>query len=204
MSDIQFKIENGVMKPVLPVKKSVGDFKINDANQLFKYVGKETGNLVIPSNVRLFRAGVFTNCVFNSVEIPEGVIALNTSLFEDCKLLETVKLPSTIRVLGQRAFYNCKALKDIVLPEGLEFIGDDCFYNCESLERIIIPGSVRVIPNTCFARCKNLKEIVLSEGVQVILNGAFMEVDFNAIKFPSTITDIAMISLKKFYEDTKG
>ena len=84
--------------------------------------------------------------------------------FGDCTSLENVILPNTLTVLGSSVFTDCKHVESIrlksslegvvfELPEGLTTIGYQCFKNCFAADvnaKVVIPASVETIDSEAF------------------------------------------------------
>jgi len=72
------------------------------------------------------------------VVIPEGVVAIADSAFENSDLLQ-VSLPNSLMKIGKRAFAGCQYLSDLTLPGSLRVIEDEAFADCTALN-IAITG----------------------------------------------------------------
>eukprot|EP00980_Cylindrotheca_fusiformis_P020349 scaffold7354_cov93-Cylindrotheca_fusiformis.AAC.2 len=125
--------------------------------------------------------GVFYNCEgLISVELPEGLQVIESSLFADCESLTTVSIPSSVIRIGGQAFNRCHSLSSVHLLCGLEEIGIRSFYECASLEALHIPSTVSSIGCDAFSGCRSLRHLVLAPSsttttVSVIGDGAFSE-----------------------------
>ncbi len=63
-----------------------------------------------------------------NVDLPEGVIIIGNSAFENAERLTSVKLPSLIQVIGSQAFAGCTALEEIFVDTGyVPSISSDAF-----------------------------------------------------------------------------
>lgn len=65
---------------------------------------------VIPSYVRHIGENAFCNLNFVEFEVPEGIISVEKSAFNNSFYLQEVTLPSTLESLSEYAFYACKKL----------------------------------------------------------------------------------------------
>lgn len=86
--------------------------------------------------------GVLTKCDENfrgSLIIPDGVVSIGESAFEDCDGLFYVTIPKSVTNIGESAFYNCSRLASITIPKNVTSIGRYAFSDCNSLERITLP-----------------------------------------------------------------
>lgn len=106
-----------------------------------------SGDVVIPSGVKIIGAGAFRNRNITKVEIPEGVEEIGESAFMGCFELEEVKLPNSLKKIDNQALVCGMSLKTIDLPEGLESIGDNAF---DGLLEVTIPDSIKSISATAF------------------------------------------------------
>ena len=69
----------------------------------------------------------FEGCALESVIVPEGITAIEDSVFRSCVVLKDIKLPSTLESIGTKAFWGCESLEGIQFNEGLKVIGEDAF-----------------------------------------------------------------------------
>lgn len=114
--------------------------------------------------------------------IPEGVLSIEESAFEDHTELERVILPTSIisigkkafkgctnieevdakfsmlSILGAAAFEGCSGLRFVELPEYLASIGARAFKDCVSLTKFCNPINNKVIESKTFYGCSNLVE----------------------------------------------
>lgn len=90
------------------------------------------------------------------VSIPDSVLHLSSSAFENCANLETIRLSRKLKFISPRAFANCSALETIDLPNGLLHIGESAFLNCAMLQTLSIPRTVVQIGDSAFEGCANL------------------------------------------------
>ena len=58
-----------------------------------------------------------------SLNIPNGVSAINNDAFMYCRRLTEIVIPETVTEIGSRAFYNCSELNKINIPNGIMEIG---------------------------------------------------------------------------------
>ena len=100
------------------------------------------------------------------VVVPDSVIHIADSAFEDCKSLTDIALPDSIKTIGANAFAGCRSLTDITLPLGLQRVRNSTFMTCVSLKSITIPRSVEYIEDFVFVGCKSLVSIVLPDNLK--------------------------------------
>ncbi len=126
--------------------------------QITSYVGNDEV-LEIPQTlggkpVRKIDSFVFANTSIKVAIIPDTVLEIGTSAFEDCAYLEEVCMGCNVKEIDDFAFYGCTSLKNIVLSSSLEEIGRSAFAFCTSLYEIYIPYNVESIGAYAFEGCK--------------------------------------------------
>ena len=117
------------------------DFEIENG-VLTEYQGKDV-DVIVPEGVREIGEGAFWRCDVESVRLPQGIRAIRSEAFMNCRSLRRINLPESVRTIETEAFHG-SGLRAIRLPEGLERIEADCFSGTE-LTEIVIPQRVRVI-----------------------------------------------------------
>lgn len=103
----------------------------------------------------------------SSVNIPEGVKAIDEKAFEYCKKLINVEFPNSLRSIRSAAFFDCENLTRIAFPEGIISIGDASFLCCERLASVSFPKSVNYISEDAFDNCPLLDSIHGAKGSYV-------------------------------------
>ncbi|MBQ9747490.1 MAG: leucine-rich repeat protein [Clostridia bacterium] len=87
----------------------------------------------------------------------DEIIAIGTTAFSACQMLERVILPFSIAYIGEYAFANCKKLRSIALPN-VRALGDGSFWGCSDLEEIYCPEIEQgYIGTSVFENCTNLR-----------------------------------------------
>ena len=167
--------------------------------------GKKT-HIVLPENTKAISASAFFDVsdVIQSVVIPEGVVTIRSTTFQDCRNLISVTLPESVRSIKSRAFINCVKLQQINFPKRLVDITPNAFDNCPFLK---IPKKMidimqnppacstamafRNIPDETLIIC----DVILQGGIDVsrqyqvpkvfaIGDNAFMFFDFTEVILP--------------------
>lgn len=77
------------------------------------------------------------------VEIPVGIIVINTYSFADCRQIKEVTIPEGVIKIGEGAFYNCTSLEVLHLPSTLKYIDTGAFAMCRSLKEVTFAGTVK-------------------------------------------------------------
>ena len=89
---------------------------------------KLRGEVIIPATIvhdgityHVTRIGddAFRGCPMTSIDIPEGVTAINYFAFNGCSRLEYIEFPNSLVSLGRWVFYNCRSIKNLNIPRNL-------------------------------------------------------------------------------------
>ena len=108
-----------------------------------KYVGDDI-NVVIPSYI-------------NGIPVKDiGMFGSNSSLFKNCKKIESVVIPDTIERIYEGAFENCISLKTVSMGKNVRSIYNNAFKNCQSLTSITLPENITSLNEGVFDECVNL------------------------------------------------
>ncbi|MBR1426663.1 MAG: leucine-rich repeat domain-containing protein [Paludibacteraceae bacterium] len=81
----------------------------------------------------------------STYRIPDGVKAVESHAFVNCKQLEFVEIPESLTSIGTRAFQGCARLQSLMFTENIRHIGEHAFAECEQLE-ITLPRQTRFDP----------------------------------------------------------
>lgn len=116
----------------------------------------------------------FKNSDVEVVNIPNGLTAIKTKAFLNCKNLEKIEIPATVKEIRGRAFEDCENLTDVVLHEGLKEIRASVFKNNVNLVNIDLPDSLEYLGASAFSNCSSLTEITIPKNV-IEINGQTFE-----------------------------
>ena len=72
---------------------------------------------IIPENVTEIDAEAFENCVFSSIELPQGLKKIGVWSFGNCLNITSIVIPDNVEEIGAFAFGGCSNLTDVTLPE---------------------------------------------------------------------------------------
>ena len=136
------------------------------------------------------------NTKLKEVDIPEGVIEIESCAFYSCNSLMRIKLPSSLVTIGANAFSCSQHLEEwqyveMKLPIGLKTLGDAAFSGLK-LRSVTIPGSMRQIEGNPFSSCESLEEILADPNqtsFYVIGNVLFSATDQTMICYPAGLKD---------------
>lgn len=179
------------------VNSAESDFQFDSATgTITKYIG--TGEVVVvPSTiggvtVKTIGADCFaSNENIISVEIPQGVSAIEDEAFINCPNLQTVIIPKGVVSLGQLAFFMCEKLENVTMGSGITTIGTNTFYGCVNLQSIQLPDTVTKIEGYAFMGCSSLESLALPISTSSIGTGAFQDCSgLKEITIPSAVTTI--------------
>ena len=93
----------------------------DDRKTLVKCPKDFEGEYIIPNGVMYIYGTAFEECrKLISVIIPDSVIRIGTSAFQDCTNLTTVVIPKSVKTICTDAFAGCSSLT-IHLHEGIEY-----------------------------------------------------------------------------------
>lgn len=109
---------------------SDGTYKVKGLN------GSANENVVIPTTycgkfvTKIASEAFIGNANIKSITIPDSVVQIGDSAFENCVNLANVGVgsDSELQKIGSRAFYSCSALTAIYIPYPVSFIGSYAFY----------------------------------------------------------------------------
>jgi hypothetical protein len=125
------------------------------------------------------------------VTIPQSIISVGVSAFENCATLEEVIMPGKDKdttvifeeiedeeilsdvMMKSNVFSGCTGLSHITLPDGLLSVPANSFIGCANLRKIKIPSSVSEIGNSAFSDCVSLESISIPPSVNLIGYWAF-------------------------------
>lgn len=126
---------------------------------------------------------IFQDCASLQEATFESSIAVPASMFDNCRVLETVTFEGGCTSIGSNAFMNCRSLESFDLPSTLTSLGTQAFRYCTSLESVSFPtsASFTTIPGSCFDGCTNLTSTSIPANVTSIQNGAFSNCGFTSL-----------------------
>lgn len=119
-------------------------------------------SLTIGNFVTAIPNSAFQGCIglSGTLLIPESVISIGNSAFDNCNSLTSLFLGNSVASIGDAAFSNCTGLTDSLdIPNSVTSIGNSAFSGCNGLSTLTIGNHVTTIGNSAFANCVNIMEI---------------------------------------------
>lgn len=172
---------NGSNEP--PERDSSGlDYSVNEDGKTCTVTGMGVCNdrdVVIPEYIDGYQVTAIDRIAFwnqiriTSVVMPDSIVRIGSSAFEDCTELKSITLSSSLETISIQAFKGCDSLKTIQLPESLTLIDGGAFNNCTALTEVIIPKNITCVSSGIFQGCTNLVSLTLPESITQIDKFAF-------------------------------
>ncbi len=170
------------------------DIKVEEGNQYYHAEGNciiETATntvavgcnySVIPSYAKIIGTTAFCNLNYETFEVPEGIVSVEESAFNNSFYLTEVTLPSTLTNLDESAFYSCKKLTTLKVKMNTPIAINDIFQE-NALTTLYVPyGTAELYRNAEI--WKNFQEIIEMEGD--------INVTFNEYGVLSVNSDVTM------------
>lgn len=128
--------------------------------------------------------------------IPEGITAIKSSAFLNCRSLTSVTIPDSVTSIGRSAFYECIRLTSVTIPDSVTSMEGYIFYSCYNLTSVTIPNSVTSMPDSMFKYCNNLTSITIPDSVTSIEYSVFNGcISLTSITIPDSVTSIGSQAL---------
>lgn len=102
------------------------------------------GELHLPKGIEIINRNSFYGCDFSGTLIlPKTVKFIGDGAFAyNWRLMGTLELPDDILSVGASAFEECRMLEGVIFPEELENIQAKAFQNCFGIGRIVCKGTI--------------------------------------------------------------
>lgn len=170
-------------------------FNVED-DILIKYEGYDSTVEVPEGIIAIENKAFWYNKFVTKVTLPDTLKAIGNYAFCGCGALAEVNIPSGVRHIGKMAFNACSKLTEVDLPDSVEEIGAQAFGNCSSLGAVTL-AAVKKLPQCVFANCKSLEYLQIYEGTEEIGDGALYECDgLETVVIPSTVETIGEAALE--------
>ncbi len=129
-------------------------------------------NITFPDTLKTIGERAFYSTGLKSVDIPNGITAIEAWTFAFSEKLESVILPESVEKIGTAAFMDCVNLKNIVIPNGVKKI-DGSAFAYTAVEKVVLPESVTCIGACAYSRCTGLTEVYIKGKNAEIYSNAF-------------------------------
>ena len=148
-------------------------------------------SVIIPSSVNSIGNSAFANCT-NLVSVDaslSNVTFMGGQSFKNCPKLTTVNISNGITAINYETFSGCTLLNNVTIPETVTSIIANAFANCNALSSITIPSTVQTIGNNAFQYCRNLLSVNFSPNSNLTTVGSYaflfcdklVSVNFNSL-----------------------
>ena len=111
---------------------------INVSEENDNYLSSE-GILFTKDMKKLIRCPAGTK--LTDYSIPESVLSLEFSAFENCKSLRSVIIPSGVSWLQSGTFRRCTSLESLTIPRNINCIGGDFISGCSVLTSVVFENT---------------------------------------------------------------
>ena len=135
------------------------------------------GRLVIGGSGSVRRQAFAGNTNIRSVEIGNGISALEDEVFTNCTAIKTVDFGTGLKSIGAGAFQNCDSLVEVEIPDQVTSLNGGvplgtmtvgAFSNCDSLKRIALGKGITFLPYGLLESCKSLEGLTIPEHITAI------------------------------------
>jgi len=132
------------------------------------------------SNVAYMGGQSFINCPnlvtasFPAFETsPPPYVVWEGQNFKSCPKLTTVNISNGILAINYETFAGCTLLNNVTIPETVTSIIANAFAGCNALSSITIPSAVQTIGNYTFSYCRNLLSVNFSPNSNLTTVGSY-------------------------------
>ena len=140
------------------------------------YDSRDNCNAIIETdNGRLIRGCTAT-------VIPDSVISIGSSAFEDCAFLTKIVIPASVTMIEDNAFSGCTSLREISIPASVTSIESMTFRGCAFLTEIKVDGN-----NPVYDSRENCNAIIETDSGRLIRGCA-------ATVIPDSVTSIGELA----------
>ncbi len=95
-----------------------------------------------------------------TIDLPSSLTTIEKYAFESVRI-KHITLPEGVISIGYSAFNDCDSLISVSLPESLTNIDGAAFWNCGKLDSLFIPRGVNSIATCITAACSGMKSLVV-------------------------------------------
>lgn len=148
-------------------------------------------SVTLPNTIRKICSWAFYGTHAKSVNLPEGLVELETNSFCEGALEETLVIPSTLSVIGDDVFMDCKNIETLIVSEGVTQLGKHMFDGCSAIESVTLPSTLQTIYEYAFFECAAIPSIEIPDGVTRIDKYAFAKcMGLTSLTVPESVTTV--------------
>lgn len=144
-----------------------------------------SSNTIIPNGVTSIADYAFYRSKIASVVIPDSIMSIGKSAFDNCTSLNSVDLGNGVQNIGSSAFYHTP-FTNITIPNSVTEIGKYAFAYCYSLSTVDFNANMTSIPDQMFYN-SGITEFEIPDTITHIGNNAFGYTKLNSIKIPASV-----------------
>lgn len=117
---------------------------------LFKFDDSNASSFNILPDTKLIYSSAFKNSNLSSIYIPENIVSIGDSVFENCSNLKTVEFAanSPITTLEYSLFKNCNNLEYVKNTNNILKIESRVFEGCTNLKEFVLPDNIESVGNS--------------------------------------------------------
>lgn len=190
------------------IKVASGNTTFDSRNNCNAIIKTATNTLIlgcasstIPNTVTTIGEEAFNYSKISSIIIPNSVITIEFSAFEDCTELKSISIPNSVTTIGSYAFRSCSSMTSVNIGKGTTSISKSApFGGCPLSSLTVDPENpvydsrdncnalIQTATNTLLFGFKNT---IIPNTVTTIANSAFQRcADLTAITIPNSVTTI--------------
>ena len=161
IGDSAFRGCTSLIKVELPDSiTELGEFAFYDCTALT--------TVKLPDGLKKLQTYAFGHCyALKRIDLPDSLTELGDMLFFECSALTSVSLPP-LNAIEESMFDYCKSLQSISIPSTVTVVKSDAFDHCESLESVVLPNGVTRIESSAFRACHKLLSVTIPRSVTFI------------------------------------
>ena len=151
-------------------------------------------SVIIPNSVTEIGAYAFAGTSISEITLPDSVVDLSYSVFENCPNLANVDL-GNLQSISFDAFKDCPKLKTIFIPktlvDGVRVIDTGIFTGTTNLTSATFENGITKIPAAILHDCSEITSITIPDSVTEIDCYAFAGTSISEITIPNSVTSIS-------------
>lgn len=119
---------------------------------LFKFDDSNASSFNILPDTKMLYSSAFKNSNLSSIYIPENIVSIGESVFENCSNLKTVEFAanSLITTLEYSLFKNCNNLEYVKNTNNILKIESRVFEGCTNLKEFVLPDNIESVGNSIY------------------------------------------------------